>query len=114
MTRIACPLCDKTFKNQSGLSWHNKHIHDESGMSQAASQGMILCSPAVIELVSQVVEKTNMSVPDALDFLVAAGLDDIWLEATLDTWDLALTGIQNAPYWLPLDVVDHMGNKIDL
>ena len=62
MTRIACPLCDKTFRNQSGLFWHNKHIHDESDMSQAVSRGMLPCSPAVIEFVSQVVERTNFEV----------------------------------------------------
>ena len=114
MTRIACPLCDKTFKNQSGLSWHKTHIHDEPGISQAASQGMIPCSPAVIEFVGQVIERTNLSIPDALDFLVATGLDHPTMEATLDTWDPDLTGAQNAPYWLPLDVVDYTGDKIDL
>ena len=30
MARITCPLCDKTFKNQSGLEWHWKHIHIET------------------------------------------------------------------------------------
>ena len=30
MARISCPKCVKTFKNQSGLSWHNIHIHSEA------------------------------------------------------------------------------------
>ena len=114
MTRIDCPLCDKTFKNRSGLSWHKKHIHDESSISQAGSQCMISCSPALIELVGQVVDRTNLPIPDALDFLVATGLDHPTMEGTLDTWDPALTGAQNAPYWLPLQTVDYKGDKIEL
>ena len=27
---ILCPECPKTFKNQSGLTWHLEHIHGRS------------------------------------------------------------------------------------
>ncbi len=37
MARTTCPLCDKTFRNPSGLSWHMTHIHPPT-----ATAGMVV------------------------------------------------------------------------
>ena len=31
MERITCKECDRTFKGESGLEWHLRHVHSETG-----------------------------------------------------------------------------------
>ena len=41
MARISCPLCDKTFRNPSGLSWHVSHIHPPVATANMAMSGAL-------------------------------------------------------------------------
>lgn len=62
MKRITCPMCDQTFKNKSGQSWHYSHIHLEPSMVVPAQSGQSVTlansiegedSIAIVELIKE-------------------------------------------------------------
>ena len=114
MSRFQCSQCDKTFKGERGLAWHLEHAHTQAGRYQSAPQSAVPCSPAANEFINQVAAKARLSKQEALDVLVSSALDNELLESVLDTWDPAITGPENASWWLPLSVIDHQGQRITL
>ena len=111
--RIFCSKCDKTFKGDGGLQWHLENIHGRAGRESTPDR-MLVCSPAAQQFVDQVATKTGLPMREALDLMIAVAIDDDSLEPVLETWDPAVTGPENAPWCLPLSVVNYKGQRIVL
>lgn len=114
MSSFQCSRCGKPFKGESGLAWHLERAHARAGSPENVPSGFVPCSSAASEFIKQVVAKTGLPAPEALDVLIAAAINDEYMEPMLDTWDPAKSGSENAPWWLPLSVLTPSGQRITL
>lgn len=94
MKRIPCPMCDKTFKNQSGLSWHYIHIHSEA-ISEVIAVSDDLSERTVAIVQDQAPEESEDTVtqPGDLDTEEQVSLNDVKL--MLDKLETTVHNLQN-------------------
>ena len=90
MKRIPCPICDQTFKNQSGFSWHYIHIHSEA---IAVSDDLSERSAAMVQDQEPGESDDTVTEPGDLDTEEQVSLNDVKL--MLDKLESTVQILQN-------------------